>query len=274
MIDLSTPMQRIQISQRDDQVGTEQANFLSLHRALGWHRGEWDEPGRDFHQEPPMGESSAHPLLPERAGEAAQRRPRILARSIGAAAACALAFAGLVTLGLEEGGKGGSRSPSTLLTAARQQQLAYDGPYDTPPVTWYFPGSSNQNTLGYTWNNAQMQTPTVTYGPGVPTNNGMAYTTADTIGYDFGDTTTSHPMGGNAVYQHVTTYANQPGQPPDDTMYQYTGYQTSAARGGRGWGLKQRGARAQSLVELGSLDRELADEDPSGVVGRLASKLR
>ena len=104
MIDLSTPMQRIQISQRDDQVGTEQANFLSLHRALGWHRGEWDEPGRDFHQEPPMGESSAHPLLPERAGEAAQRRPRILARSIGAAAACALAFAGLVTLGLVEGG--------------------------------------------------------------------------------------------------------------------------------------------------------------------------
>jgi hypothetical protein len=76
------------------------------------------------------------------------------------------------------------------------------------------------------------------------------------------------------VYQHETTYANQPGQPPDDTMYQYTGYQTSAARRGRGVGLKQRGARAQSLVELGSLDRELADEDPSGVVGRLASKLR
>lgn len=216
-------------------------------------------------------DTSAHPLLPERAGEAAQRRPRVLI--IGVAAACALAFAGLATLGWEETNKGSS-SPSALLSAARQQQLAYDGPYDTPPVTWYFPGSSNQNTLGYTWNNAQMQTPTVTYGPGVPTSKGMAYTTADTIGYDFGDTTTAHPMGGNAVYQYETTYANMPAQPAEDTMYQYTGYQTSGARSGRGVGLKHGGARSQSLVELGSLDRELADEDASGVVGRLAAKLR
>ena len=29
--------------------------------------------------------------------------------------------------------------------------LAYDGVYDTPPVTWYYPATSqSQNTLGYT----------------------------------------------------------------------------------------------------------------------------
>jgi hypothetical protein len=33
----------------------------------------------------------------------------------------------------------------------RHQQLAYDGMYDTPPVTWYFGAQQSQNNLGYTW---------------------------------------------------------------------------------------------------------------------------
>jgi hypothetical protein len=38
----------------------------------------------------------------------------------------------------------------------RLQRLAYDSPTDTPPVTWYFPAGSTENTLGYTWNEAQV----------------------------------------------------------------------------------------------------------------------
>ena len=48
----------------------------------------------------------------------------------------------------------------------RGQRLAYDGMYDTPPVTWYYPAQENsQNTLGYTYNNAQYQSPEVVYTP-------------------------------------------------------------------------------------------------------------
>jgi len=80
-------------------------------------------------------------------------------------------------------------APSSLLGfryAARQQALAYDGPFDTPPVTWYYPASStNENTLGYTWNNAEMQNTAVTYVPG-PT----------------GDATSAYPLGTNVEYQN------------------------------------------------------------------------
>ena len=40
--------------------------------------------------------------------------------------------------------------------ASRTQKLAYDGPYDTPPVTWYFPGPNNENTLGFNWADVQV----------------------------------------------------------------------------------------------------------------------
>ena len=61
---------------------------------------------------------------------------------------------------------------------ARQQQLAYDGPYDTPPVTWYYPATTNnENTLGYTWDKADMQNTAVTYEPGImnPLGSGIEY---------------------------------------------------------------------------------------------------
>ena len=45
------------------------------------------------------------------------------------------------------------------------QQLAYDGPTDTPPVTWYFPATDTQNTLGYTWDEAQVRSARLA-GPG------------------------------------------------------------------------------------------------------------
>lgn len=86
---------------------------------------------------------------------------------------------------------------------ARQQQLAYDGMYDTPPVTWYYPaGSSNENTLGYTWNNAEMQNTAVTYEPGMMTDHGIAHTTEDTIGFATGETTTAYPFGTGIEYQN------------------------------------------------------------------------
>jgi len=48
----------------------------------------------------------------------------------------------------------------------RGQRLAYDGMYDTPPVTWYYPSSTtSENMLGYTFNNAEYQTPEVMYTP-------------------------------------------------------------------------------------------------------------
>lgn len=265
------------------------------------------------------------PLLSEERPSA--RRPIHHVVALGAAATCALAVAGLCVA--ELGGAGSSGERKTVLLGARQQQLAYDGPYDTPPVTWYFPASNNQNTLGYTWNEAQakpppcpllspsslppftlhpspltpllssplpfplssapyflhlttrapstqMQTPTVTYGPGVPTNNGIAYTTADTVGYDFGDVTSAYPMGGNADYQSTTTWANVGDKPQSDLIYQYTGYKTGNARRGRSQGLKG-GARAQSLADIESsaaLNRAMVQEDAGGVVGGLAAKLR
>jgi hypothetical protein len=84
------------------------------------------------------------------------------------------------------------------------QRLAYDGTYDTPPVTWYFPGNqAPSNNLGYTWNNAEYQTPEVTYTPtsysSAPTSMATAPTTwkemktrdSDTnIHYDFSGTST------------------------------------------------------------------------------------
>jgi len=52
-----------------------------------------------------------------------------------------------------------------MVRVQRGQRLAYDGMYDTPPVTWYYPSSTSENTLGYTFNNAEYQTPEVMYTP-------------------------------------------------------------------------------------------------------------
>jgi hypothetical protein len=58
--------------------------------------------------------------------------------------------------------------------------LAYDGPFHTPPVTWYHTTSStNENTLGSTWNNAEMQNTAVAYMPGMMTDHGTATSTVD-----------------------------------------------------------------------------------------------
>ena len=84
---------------------------------------------------------------------------------LGFTAACCLLFPArtgwqeLAELGWKE--PGGRRIRLHL-----GQRLAYDGTYDTPPVTWYFPGNqAPSNNLGYTWNNAEYQTPEVTYTP-------------------------------------------------------------------------------------------------------------
>ena len=54
----------------------------------------------------------------------------------------------------------------SLLAGGRgAQQLAYDGAFDTPTVTWYFPASPPPSTLGYTYDSAQYQTPEVVYVP-------------------------------------------------------------------------------------------------------------
>ena len=40
-----------------------------------------------------------------------------------------------------------------LARPGREQRLAYDGMYDTPPVTWYYPATGDAggaNALGYT----------------------------------------------------------------------------------------------------------------------------
>ena len=64
------------------------------------------------------------------------------------AAACAVV--------LRQAGDRGAR-PALLsrpVRVQRGQRLAYDGMYDTPPVTWYYPATGNAggaaNTLGYT----------------------------------------------------------------------------------------------------------------------------
>ena len=54
---------------------------------------------------------------------------------------------------------------SLLADGRGAQQLAYDGAFDTPPVTWYFPASPPPSTLGYTYDSAQYQTPEVVYVP-------------------------------------------------------------------------------------------------------------
>ena len=88
-------------------------------------------------------------------------------------------------------------------TPARRDELAYDGPFDTPPVTWYYPATSNNvNTLGYTWDNAQMQNTEVVYEPGMMTDQGIAHTTEDTVGFLTGETTTAYPLGTGIEYQN------------------------------------------------------------------------
>ena len=83
-----------------------------------------------------------------------------------------------------------------------RDELAYDGPYDTPPVTFYYPATSNnENTLGFTWNNADMQNTEVTYVPGMMTDNGIATSTVDTIGFPVGANTWTHPFGDGVEYQ-------------------------------------------------------------------------
>ncbi|EKX45421.1 hypothetical protein GUITHDRAFT_138994 [Guillardia theta CCMP2712] len=99
-----------------------------------------------------------------------------------------------------------SLSRTNLLGSGRMM-LAYDGMYDTPPVTWYFPGSQQENTLGYTWNNVEYQTPTTTYTPGIVTQDGIAMTTADTIGFLTGPTSTAYPFGTNVEYQSYKSKA-------------------------------------------------------------------
>eukprot|EP00287_Rhodomonas_sp_CCMP768_P003020 CAMPEP_0196739824 /NCGR_PEP_ID=MMETSP1091-20130531/26402_1 /TAXON_ID=302021 /ORGANISM="Rhodomonas sp., Strain CCMP768" /LENGTH=134 /DNA_ID=CAMNT_0042084607 /DNA_START=12 /DNA_END=416 /DNA_ORIENTATION=+ len=128
-----------------------------------------------------------------------QVHPRALAATLAMAAAFLLALS----------------ATSSVLKPSRsmliQQKLAYDGPYDTPPVTWYYPANTGtyftgENKLGYEWNDVEYQWPSVTYEPGVMTDRGIASTTADTIGYDTGPTTAAYPLGlggdeGNVIYQ-------------------------------------------------------------------------
>lgn len=54
------------------------------------------------------------------------------ARGRGISAAVLLAVGGCLVLAL------------CLLSTPRGIQLAYDGPYDTPPMTWYFPAQESQ----------------------------------------------------------------------------------------------------------------------------------
>ncbi len=68
------------------------------------------------------------PLRP--LGTAMPMQPRALAASLSMAAAFLLILT--VTTSLLK------PSRSVLI----QQQLAYDGPYDTPPVTWYYPANT------------------------------------------------------------------------------------------------------------------------------------
>ena len=87
-------------------------------------------------------------------------------RTAAVAATAALVLACLVVGHLRR--TGGASELFEVRAAARQQQLAYDGPYDTPPVTWYYPATTNQeNTLGYTWDGVNMQNTEVIYTPGM-----------------------------------------------------------------------------------------------------------
>jgi hypothetical protein len=101
-------------------------------------------------------------------------------RTAAAAATAALVLSALVLACLVVGHLRGTGGASALLevrspAAARQQQLAYDGPYDTPPVTWYYPATTNQeNTLGYTWDGVNMQNTEVVYTPGMVSAAGRA----------------------------------------------------------------------------------------------------
>ena len=84
---------------------------------------------------------------------------------LGFAAACCLLFPSRP--GLQEFEELGWKEPEgRRIRLLLGQRLAYDGIYDTPPVTWYFPGNqAPSNNLGYTWSNAEYQTPEVTYTP-------------------------------------------------------------------------------------------------------------
>lgn len=57
-------------------------------------------------------------------------QPRALAATL------AMAAAFLLVLAVTESAIKQSR------TGLIQQKLAYDGPYDTPPVTWYYPANT------------------------------------------------------------------------------------------------------------------------------------
>ena len=95
------------------------------------------------------------------------------------------------------------RLRSRLLQLGSRQQL---GMYDTPPVTWFYPANSQENTLGYTWDQAAMQRTSVTYEPGMMTVDdsgepSIARTTEDTVGFLTGPTTTAYPLGSAIEYQ-------------------------------------------------------------------------
>jgi len=127
------------------------------------------------------------------------------------------------------------------------QQLAYDGPTDTPPVTWYFPATDTQNTLGYTWNEAQYQDVGGTYMPGVMTDNGLAQSTADTIGFNTGPTTTAQPFGAGGPYSYGG------GESAGQIYYQSEDSWASAKKG-RATALKQRGAQTTMLAAESDID--------------------
>ena len=152
-------------------------------------------------------------------------------RTAAVAATAALVLACLVVGHLRR--TGGASELFEVRAAARQQQLAYDGPYDTPPVTWYYPATTNQeNTLGYTWDGVNMQNTEVIYTPGmvsaaVPsrcgscvragrarvqtpdagfcaqmTDEGIVTSTEQTVGFPTGETTTTYPLGTGIEYQN------------------------------------------------------------------------
>lgn len=92
---------------------------------------------------------------------------RTAAAAVGAVAlACCLLATSLHRGRDELLGRGRRRVGVGVKLLHRGQRLAYDGMYDTPPVTWYYPQQDNsQNTLGYTYNNAQYQSPEIVYTP-------------------------------------------------------------------------------------------------------------
>ena len=134
--------------------------------------------------------------------------------------------------------------------AGGRTELAYDGPYDTPPVTWYYPATdTNTNTLGYTWDNAQMQNTEVVYEPGMMTDHGIARTTEDTVGFLTGETTTAYPLGTGIEYQNgAETVAGLAGKRPlHPATLKFMASRDQAAA--NGWP-----AKFQSLADDNGLD--------------------